>query len=473
MRRETIKSIITIGFLVFVIGVAVSSLYGNTPKPSHNPPGISSNNGPVMLSAHLVQDKVFTGGEGTVSLSLTMKADELPLLVQGDAQHVDMVIVLDQSGSMRGQKIEYARQAVLNLLDGLTAQDRVAIVGYSEHVRTYSELLPVSDTNLETLQSIVYGLSTGGHTNLGGGLQEGIHTLLSAKRIGNIEKVILISDGLANRGVTAPAALGNIASSAVQEEFAVSTVGVGNDFNEQLMTAIADRGAGNYYYLSDPQSFAQIFLEEFQNTRMVAAHALEIQIPLSDGVSLVKASGYPITLTGHQASVHPGDLLSGQRRKLFLTLHVPTHAEQIFEVNGLNIRYLHRGTSYMSRLAAPLQIACVNDPNEVTASIDAGEWEEKVIQEDFNALREEVSIDLKNGRKHEAKQKIDAYYDQQYSLNSQVQSLRVEDHLENEVDGLRDFVDETFAGSPQEIAEQQKANAKELQYKGYKTRRSK
>lgn len=474
MKREQLKTLIVVGFLLIVTGVAMGDLNGNTPNHSQNHTNIvSSSNGPVMLFAHLVQDKIFTGGDGTVSLSLTMQAADVIVPDQDEEQHVDMVIVLDQSGSMRGQKIEYARQAVLDLLSGLSARDRFALIGYANGVRKYSELMNVTEANREELESIIYRISTGGHTNLGAGLQEGINTLLSSNRNGNVEKLILISDGLANRGITRPDALGNIASIAVEEEFAISTVGVGNDFNEQLMTAIADKGAGNYYYLADPESFAEVFHKEFQNSKIVAARAVEIKIPLPEGVSLLKASGYPITISNNHAIVHPGDLLSGQSRKLFLTLTIPTHSEKTYELSGINIRYMHQGNSYTTTFSEPFQIACVNNPNEAVASIDAGEWEEKVIQEDFNTLREKVALDLKNGKKQEAMEKIDGYYSQQKILNSEVGSAKVTGHLENEVDELRDFVEQTFTGDRQDIAEQQKANAKSLQYEGYKERRAK
>ncbi len=478
MKREHLKSLIVVGFLLIVTGVAMGDLNGNTFfRPANLPQNptkiVSSGNGPVTFSAHLVQDKVFAGGDGTVSLSLTMQANEMLSSEENEAQHVDMVIVLDQSGSMQGQKMEYARQAVLNLLSGLSPNDRVALIGYANGVRKYTDLLNVTGANLEELQSIISSLSTGGHTNLGGGLQEGINTLLSSQKNGNMERVILISDGLANRGITGLEDLGEMASIAVNKEFGISTVGVGNDFNEQLMTAIADRGAGNYYYLSNPQAFAQVFLKEFQDTRTVVAHATELNIAIPEGVALIKASGFPITITGNQAVVHPGDLLAGQTRKLFLTLQVPTHLEKTYELAGLNLQYVHQETSYTTALSEPFQIACVNDPNEAVASIDTAEWEEKVIQEDFNALRENVALDLKKGKKKEAMEKIDDYYSQQEVLNDEVGSAKVTTHLENEVDELRDFVEQTFTGDRQDVEKQQKANAKSLQYEGYKERRAK
>jgi len=473
MKRKHLKSLIFVGFFIVVTGVAMGSLKQDNSSGTAQPPDVGVKTGVVTVSAHLVQDKIFTGGDGTVALSLSMHADDVLASDEGEGLPVDMVIVLDQSGSMRGQKIEYAKQAILNLLSGLSARDRLAIIGYSNRVWTYSELTNVTAANRERLESIISNISVGGNTNLGGGLQEGIDTLLATGRDGNLGKVVLISDGLANRGIIHPEALGSIASIAVEEEFGISTVGVGDDFNEQLMTAIADRGAGNYYYLANPQSFAQVFSNEFQHSRSVAAHAVEIRIPLPDGVALVEASGYPITINNDHAIVYPGDLLSGQTRKLFLTLKVPTHAEETYVLQGINVRYKHEGTLYTTAFSETFRIACVSNPQDAVASIVQTEWEEKVIQEDFNALRERIAIDLKNGKQEEALQQIDQYYDQQQRLNNEVGSAEVTDHLEGDLSELRDFVEQTFRGSRQEIEKQQKANAKDLQYEGYNKRRAK
>ena len=112
-----------------------------------------------------------------------------------------MVIVLDRSGSMNGPKINDARQAVLNLLSGLSARDRFALIAYSDHVQQITGLKPVTADHAKQLQVLVPGINAGGGTNLGAGLQAGINLILSAPANGNARKLILISDGLANKGI--------------------------------------------------------------------------------------------------------------------------------------------------------------------------------------------------------------------------------------------------------------------------------
>ena len=481
MKRQQIRELILVGFFVLVTGVVMGSVYHSrqisavpVDPSAQNPPEIfATGEGPVRLSAHLVQDKIYAGGDGTVSLALTLSADEASADDGFPAQHVDMVIVLDQSGSMQGQKIEFARQAISTLLSGLSGQDRFAVIGYADGVWKYSNLEFVSESKRSEFHSIVANLYPGGNTNLGAGLQEGINTLLSAPKQGNVEKVILISDGLANRGIVEPDALGKIASIALQKEFAVSSVGVGHDFNEQLMTAIADRGAGNYYYLANPQAFAEVFQKEFQDSKGAVARGTEIRIPLPEGATLLSASGYPIAIEGNEAVVHPGDLLSGQRRKLFLSFKVPVEREMSYEFSGIRLSYQNQGLAYTRTLSEPFHVACIEDQEEALASVDRSEWEEKVVQEDFNVLREQIAVDLKNGKKEAALEQLNDYQMRQQDLNSSLRSDKVANHLDEEVGGLRDMIEGTFSGSASEVAEKQKSNAKDIQFKGYRERRSK
>ncbi len=468
MKGNYVRPLLLVGCLIAVTCVAMAYSNGEVP-PS---PSVVAKSGILTLSGHLAQDKVICGGDGTVGLSLTLHADDVPELHQKDARHVDLVIVLDRSGSMQGRKIQDAKQAVLDLLANLSKRDRFALVSYSNGVRRHSNLLPVTATNRMLLASTIQEISADGGTNLGAGLQEGINVLMGARRNGNLAKVILVSDGLANQGITNPTALGNMASVAVRKEFAISTVGVGADFNEHLMTTIANRGTGNYYYLENPNAFAAVFRKEFHNTKTAAATSVEVRIPLTGGMSLVDAGGYPVETSENQAVFYPGDVLSGQTRKLFLTLQVPTNEEATFEMKGITARYLQEGRPCSVSLSKPFKIACVKNQDEVFASINKSEWEQKVLRDDYNRLREEVAADIKQGNEKEALDRIDRYYHKQQAVNSVVGSSQVEDNLDKDLGELRGFVEETFQGEPEAVVHKQKQNAKALQYEGYSGRRS-
>jgi Ca-activated chloride channel family protein len=283
--------------------------------------------------------------------------------------------------------------------------------------------------------------------------------------------VILISDGLANRGVTDPAALAGMAAAAAGREFAVSAVGVGADFNEVLMTRIADRGAGSYYYLDNPSAFAEVFRREAAAAKTAAATGISVSIPLPAGVRLVDAAGYPVGTADGRALFYPGSLHAGQTRRFFLTLQVPTETESQFALTGITVRWLQDGVERESRLDQTFTIACVGDADRVAASIDRSRWEGKVLKEDYGRLKQEVASEIRSGRKDGAMNRISAYEREMKAMNSAVGSHAVEQNLENDLKELRDRVADSFSGPPAAAAEKQNSSAKALQYEGYSERR--
>ena len=476
MKKNQLKNFILITVLILATGGAMAyssnksgGFFSNWVSGSPHPhPG---NDEILKASGHLVQNKVLLGSDGTVGLSLTLQADDLSAGDSPEARNVDMVIVLDRSGSMQGRKLNDARRAVLKLLANLSAEDRFAMVTYSDGVQIASGLVNVTQDNRVHLETAVNGVRAGGGTNLGAGLQAGIDMLRTPYRSNSAARVILISDGLANKGIIDPKSLAGIASAAVEGEFAVSTVGVGIDFNEQLMTAIADRGTGHYYYLENPAAFAEVFQKELYNTQSARISGLKIQIPVNTGITLSDAAGYPITVRNGQSVFYPGNLRSGQSRKLYLTLQIPTHRPQTFELGHIQIHYQHNGRSYVATLDESLTIACVDDQKEVYSSIDKTSWSEKIINEDFNRLKQEVASDIKSGKKQEALKKIENYHDEQEAVNTVVGSASVADNLDHDLKELKTMVKDTFEGEPADVGQKQKSNAKSLQYEGYRGRR--
>ncbi|MCB2148855.1 MAG: VWA domain-containing protein [Deltaproteobacteria bacterium] len=468
------KSLLAIMGLILATSAALAAMgamgTGNPPPVPVPPPGGDKL---LSVSTEVVQDKILKGADGRVTVSLNLTAARLPTIDNEAVPATDLVVVLDRSGSMEGQKLNDARQAIIRLLDQFGPEDRLALVTYSNDVQTSSALVPLNQTNRRRLTAVVNQVYAGGGTNLGGGLSRGIDMLMAAPAAERQRKVILISDGLANQGITDPDALERMASAAVENRFSISTVGVGLDFNEMLMTAIADHGAGHYHFLEDPRVFAQVFEAEFQTTRHVAAADVDIRIPLEPGVRLVAAGGYPIGYENGAAVIHPGNLLSGQSRTLFLTFHVPTAQEKEIVMGRVQVQYQHHGESRTVDAARPLTVACVPDPAAVLASIKKDVWADQVVQEEFSRLKEAVAADIRDGDRTGAQARIHEYETKQESINTVVGSGKVAKNLDTDVQALRQRVDETFAGAPAAVAEKKKQVSKALQYDGYQLRRDK
>jgi Ca-activated chloride channel family protein len=237
------------------------------------------------------------------------------------------------------------------------------------------------------------------------------------------------------------------------------------------MTTIADRGTGNYYYLENPDAFAAVFEKEFYASRNTVASQVSVQLPLNDGIALADAAGYPVAVQNGTAVFYPGDLRSGQTRRLFLTLRVPSHALRDFEIKDIKVSFIHRGKAYEIASGETFSVACVKNRREVYSSIDKTGWTEKVLFEDFNKLKQEIAHDIKTGKKESALKRLDQYRRQQKEINASVGSREVEENLKKDLEQLRVVVEDTFHGAPEAVQEKQKLNSKSLQYEGYRGRR--
>jgi Ca-activated chloride channel homolog len=468
-RKSLYSLLVLIALVGFVLAYAAS---GKNVLAGLRHPGPLPEE-PVTVHTDLVQEKVLTGSSGEIAVSMTLTAVRVPQPESVPEEPADLVIVLDRSGSMEGQKIGDACRAVQSLIDRLTNRDRLALITYSDNVQSVTPLIPMDAAHRMQVKAAVQAIYAGGGTNLGGGLQMGLETLMKAPVVGRQRKVILISDGLANHGVTDPDALGRMAGNAVEQNFTVSTVGVGYDFNEILMTTIADHGAGRYYFLENPNAFARIFEKEFESTRHVAASGLEIRVPLANGLHLVDAGGYPVQVKDGCALVHPGDLISGQQRKLFLTFKVPTDRVGRIDLGAFDVSYRHGGTAYRLHGGDNLSVACVADKKAVISSIDQTTWGDQVVQDDYNRLKEDVAASIRKGERDQALKQIQDYETDKRAINATVGSAKVTKNLDKDLMGLRQSVEETFTGSPAAVAEKKKQNSKALQYEGYRMRRDK
>ena len=467
------KSLLAIIALIAVSSAALAFIDRDHDNAGLVAAANSASDGLLSLNAELVQQKVLLGSPGTAALAIELTAASLACNNDAPVQPVDLVLVLDRSGSMEGQKLSDARRAMHHLIGQLTSDDRLALVTYSNGVSSLSPLVAMSGNQRQLLTRIVERISAGGGTNLGAGLQRGIDILIQTPAAQRQRRMILISDGLANQGITAPRTLAEMASAARDHGFGVSTVGVGYDFNEVLMTTLADHGAGRYYFLEDPNTFARVFENEFDTARKVAAAHMEIRIPLSDGMRLVEAGGYPIKQEGQEAVLYPGDLLAGQTRKLFLTFQVPTRKEAEFKLNRVQVRYQHEGRPRGLISTQGWTVACVQDPNEVVASIDGDQWSTQVLQEDYSRLKEVVAAAIRKGEKEAAMSRIEDYAQRNRDLNATIGSAAVAQNIEVDVQALRDSVEETFAGPSAAVAQKKKQQAKSLHYESYQSRRDK
>jgi Ca-activated chloride channel homolog len=191
-----------------------------------------------------------------------------------------LVLVIDRSGSMGGEKLASATRSAVWLAGRLHADDRLAIVDYDDEVRLLVPLAPVGPQHTWALRAI----RAGGQTNLSGGWLKGLEQLQGVE---GARKILLLTDGLANVGISDTQTLVRLAAAARREGVGTTTIGFGDGFNEDLLTGMADAGGGNSHYAETADAAAAIFAEEFDDLTRLAAQNVSVEIRPEPTVELL------------------------------------------------------------------------------------------------------------------------------------------------------------------------------------------
>ena len=231
---------------------------------------------------------------------------------------LDLVVVVDVSGSMnQDDRIVYVKQGLDLLVSQIGADDRMALVTYSSGVAVLADFLAVTGTGAVDdiapaawrgdMRAKVAQLVAEGGTNLHGGLRAGFELALAARAAHpeRSQRVILLSDGQPTVGITDDASIIAMAEGYIESAIGLTTVGVGRDFNLALMSGLAERGAGNFYFLEDPRAVQEVFTEELAYFVEPLALGLTIEVRAVGGYGVGDVSGTRLWRTeGDLGSMH-------------------------------------------------------------------------------------------------------------------------------------------------------------------------
>jgi len=236
---------------------------------------------------------------------------------------LNVSLVIDRSGSMAGAKIEYTRQAAQFLVQNLTPMDYLSVVLYNDRIETLIDPTPV--INKDAINQKIAKIRISATTNLSGGWLQGCTHVGNHYSRDKLNRVILMSDGLANKGVTDPNKLIHmVAKRFAEQDISTTTMGLGEDFNEDLMMGMANAGGGAFYFIESPEVAPAIFNEELQGLLNVVGQNLSVRFTPTDAVSdVMQLNAYPDFRDGHVRSYRLGDVYAQEEKTLVLELTVP------------------------------------------------------------------------------------------------------------------------------------------------------
>jgi Ca-activated chloride channel homolog len=239
---------------------------------------------------------------------------------------LNISLVIDRSGSMGGDKLDYTRQAAQFLVQNLGVRDILSVILYNDHIETL--LAPEPVQRKDVISQRIASIKASGTTNLSGGWLEGCNRVAENLNDDYLNRVILMSDGLANRGITDTSRLVAMAQQKRGERISTTTMGLGKDFNEDLLMSMANAGGGAFYFIESPEVTPLIFKEELQGLLSVVGQNLVISLDTTEHVTLVnQLNAYPMHSDGKRVAFRLGDVFGDEIKTLVLELSIPALKE--------------------------------------------------------------------------------------------------------------------------------------------------
>ena len=330
-------------------------------------------------------------------LSLRSGADER----ERPRMPLNISLVLDRSGSMSGDKIAYAKKAAKAVIDRLGPEDLLSVVNYDDRVEITSPQQPVR--NKEELKRKVDRIFDRGSTALTDGMLEGYTQVQSMKREGYVNRVLLLTDGLANVGVTAPSEIRKITREKYQQRgIALSTFGLGAGYNEDLLTGMAEVGGGNYYFIESAEGIAGIFDRELKGLLSVMGKDAVATITLPPGTMCEKVYGYPYEVTDGRITIRLSDIYANDEKGVLIRLRSNRLSEGL--ALSATLSYTERESAHKVREAKSLRLAVAPSRRIYDESVDR-DVEEKVALFEANDEFEGIMAEVDKGNYQEAKRR--------------------------------------------------------------------
>ena len=262
---------------------------------------------------------VAADGATTLDLLITVRSPEQPLAQQKQRPGLNLALVIDRSGSMAGSKLSYARKAARFLAGELTERDRLAIVTFDEQVNVLVPSQPVRDPLL--FISAINTIDAGGCTALFDGWLAGATQVANQLDPAGLNRVLLLSDGQANEGLTDAEAIAARVEGLTQRGISTSAFGLGSGFDEDLMGAIAAAGDGTLAQIESPRQLADLYASELQGLASTLGRRVSLGIRGKHGAEVEDVlNNLPLTGAGnHQLP----NLRYGQELSVGMRLQLP------------------------------------------------------------------------------------------------------------------------------------------------------
>lgn len=285
--------------------------------------------GSLNVSSHLEYDKVAYDKSHIVHLMLTLEGRKLEA---SQRKPLSISVAIDCSGSMGGEKIDYAKKSLLKLIEHLAESDTLAIVGFSDTVFSVLSPTKMSSEAKDHAKREVQKLQSMSATNLSGALLEAYQNLGKIESSKDaIQRAFIFTDGLPTAGVTGKSALVEMAGKR-PEGGSLTTFGYGQDHDPELLMSMAKRGGGNFHFVKTPDDVPKAFGHELGGLLSVVAQAVKAKVKAAPGVKILEVLNdldVDAKDDHSEVTVSVDDVYAEEKRRIILKLELPEKSKAV------------------------------------------------------------------------------------------------------------------------------------------------
>lgn len=409
----------------------------------------------VQLNVALGHSVLKAGDKQVTYLKVGLKG--FTLARPADRAPVNLALVIDTSSSMQGEKIAKAREAAIMAIRRLGREDIVSVVEYNSTVRVVVPSTKLTDP--DAVCAAIAGLQTRTNTALFAGVSKGaeeVRKFFDAKRV---NRVILLSDGLANVGPSSPHELGELGASFLTEGISVTTIGLGDGYNEDLMSRLAQKSDGHHYFAENSADLASVFKNELGDILTAVAQEVTVTIRCDEGVRPIRVLGREAEIVGQEVTACLSQIYSEQEKYLLLEVEVPASAAgATCPVARVEVSYANLQTRTTDLLKSAISARFTDSLELVEKERNKSVLESAVEQ--LAALTSKMAVQLRDeGKVEEARQLLlqnKAYLE---SNSKKLDSERLKDYAKTQGDDVKNLDPESYKVRRKQIVEEQTRRA--------------
>jgi Ca-activated chloride channel family protein len=322
----------------------------------------------VKVEADLGQTVLDTRSSDRIYLRLSLKSAAAK--DREKRSPVNVALVIDRSGSMQGDRISAAKKGANVALERLSKDDIVSLVAYNHGVDVLAPAAPIGGSR-DKLERAIERLTADGTTALYAGVKEGGEQVKSFRSDTKVNRVILLSDGLANVGPSSPKEVAELGRELASKGISVTTIGLGLEYNEDLMQRLAAASDGNHVFVERPSDLAEIFDREFGDALSIAAQDLTITIECRAGFKPTRVLGREAEISGQRITLKMNQLQADNERYVVVELEVPKgEAAGDRDVAEVGVEYLDLDGNQRRKTDANVRVQLKDDAKAAEASIN-------------------------------------------------------------------------------------------------------